>query len=115
MSDFPSIRTPSDIRGDHYKGQVRAEFKAGYVHSHAAHTRSRKRFWLIWAGLNETDLASLLSHVDSNLGGTFNWTHPLTSVEYVVRYLEDHIPYDYVSTDPAEGHCYWVECALEEN
>ncbi len=115
MSDFPSIRTPGTIRIEHYKGQVRADFTAGYVHSHAAHTRSRERIYLGWPGLNETDLASLLSHFDSNLGGTFNWTHPLTSVEYVVRYLEDRIPYDYVGTDPAEGHCYRVECALEEN
>lgn len=115
MSAFPSMRTPGSIRIEHYKGQVRADFTSGYVHSRAAHTRSRERIYLGWPGLNETDLATLLSHFDSNLGGTFDWTHNLTSTVYVVRYLKDEIPYDYVSTDPAEGDCFRVEVALEEN
>ena len=114
MSAFPSIRTPSTIREVHQRGQIKTEFESGYVHSRARATTSRKKFVLGWSGLNETDLASVLSHFDSNLGGTFNWTHNLTSAVYVVRYSEDSIPYGYAGTDPAEGDYFRVEVALEE-
>lgn len=114
MSDFPAIATPSSIRYGHIKGQVRTDFMAGYVASRAEHTASRKLFFLGWLGLNETDLASLLSHFDSNLGGTFNWTDPLNSTSYVVRYSKGEIPYDYAGTDPAVGDYFRVEVDLEE-
>ncbi len=112
MADWPSIENPSRIVEGHFKAQVRTEFEGGYVHTRARHTRSRKWFKIFWDLMPYADLATLLTFFDANLGGTFNWTHPITSTAYVVRFSEDEITYKHVG--PAGAGWYSVETRLEE-
>lgn len=113
MADWPSsLPEPSVTPAQHRKGQVKAPFKGGYVHSHAAETRAREAWELSWDGLSQTHLNTLFTFFDANIGGTFNWTWAADDATYVVRFAEDEIKYDYIGK--ASGD-YKVSLSLEEN
>ncbi len=116
MADWPSIPNASILPFRHIKRQIKADFQAGYVHSHAAETRSRKTWTLSWKALKAADLSTLLTFFDSHLGDTFNWTNPVDSVTYVVRFSEGEIKGEYGGDDPTDGIYYVdVSLGLEEN
>ena len=116
MADWPDIPNASVLPFRHIKRQIKAGFQSGYVHSHAAETRSRKRWPLSWKVLKAADLSTLITFFDNNLGGTFNWTNPADSVTYVVRFSEGVINFTYGGDDPTYGVYYVdVSLGLEEN
>lgn len=102
MADFPSIRT-SDwelFKERPRKRQVRTTFEAGYIHSRAAATLTKKIFSIGWKWLLRTEYNTLVTFFSANQGGTFNFTHPITSVVYVVGFAEDELPdIDSIGTD----------------
>jgi len=91
-----TIATPSDIRERRLKGQIKSKFEDGTIQSVAKNTRTRLAFTLIWADISTTDKTSIESFFDSNLGGTFTWSHPITGVSYTVRFSKDEIEFTYV-------------------
>lgn len=94
---WPSIIKPSiPLEEETIKAQLRTEFEAGYVHSRARDTRARTRWNLKWKSMSETDYQTLKSFFESNVGGSFTWTHPVSSASYTVRFttevLTGHVP-----------------------
>lgn len=66
---------------------IKSTFEAGYVLARAKFTRERNNFKLSYSLLSNADKVLLKDHMDSVLDITpFNWTHPITSVTYSVRY-----------------------------
>lgn len=94
MANFPSIQKPSQkLFGQQLsRHQVKTGFEGGTVQSFPKHTSSRWVFTLGWAALPDADFISLYQHFDQNQGTTFNYTHPLTSTVYSVRYADDALP-----------------------
>lgn len=94
MADWPNIAQVSQDLFAQYKqkGQIRTEFENGAVQSRARATSARWVFLLGWKALGQTDYATLCTFFDNNMAGTFNWTHPVTSMVYVVRFSEDQLP-----------------------
>ncbi len=75
MSTFPAIPNPVlGSGGSLFKAQVRTEFEGGYVQSRAKHTRSRKRFRLIWSHMKEADWDLLTAFFIANQGGSWGYT-----------------------------------------
>ncbi|MCK4522084.1 MAG: hypothetical protein KAU20_05905 [Nanoarchaeota archaeon] len=73
----------------------------GYVISRAAWTKARKTFTIKYNDMSTTDYNTLLSFFTVNAkGGTeiFNWTHPITSVIYEVRFKEDILNVSYMTS-----------------
>jgi len=94
MANFPLSRKPSPkyFSQNPFKPQVKTNFDAGYVQSRANATRSRMEFSTGWDGITETELQSLITFFEDNIGTTFNWTHPTTSTVYTVRFVENRLP-----------------------
>ena len=109
MATFPNIEKPSGMTERTVKGQYKTEFEAGYVQSRAKWTRSRKIFALSWTAMEDADKVLLEVFFDNNLGATFNWTHPVSSTTYTVRFVEDELPAQYVPVN------HWqIDLTLEE-
>lgn len=113
MADFPDIREPdwTQFRQKKYKKQVRTEMASGKVQSRPAHTAIKYIFTIGWKWLTTTDYGLLETHFEENIGDTFNWTHPDTTV-YIVRYASDEFP----EVSQLDGN-YWLgpeELILEE-
>lgn len=94
MGAWPSIQAPAEEYFAEWmeKGQVRTEFENGVVQSRARATSERMVFKLGWKGLSNTDWGSIKTHFAANIGGTFSWTHPISSTSYTVRYRDDRLP-----------------------
>ena len=91
MADFPSIRT-SDwqlFKEKTMKRQIRTKFEAGYVQSSAGSTVAKKSFSIGWEWLTRADFAALVTFFETNQGGSFNFTHPITETVYIVRFAEE--------------------------
>jgi len=113
MASFPSSLPDPEVHGleeDYNKTAVRTEFEAGYVQSRARFTRAR-RTWskIYWTGLSSSDLSTLLTFFNTYQGDSFTWTHPITSVEYTVRFSCDKVNYKYVAPE-----YYEVTISFEE-
>lgn len=97
MTTWPaSLPNPSRLREVPKKGQIRAEFEAGYTQSRAKWTRTRRLFELEWLALTESEKSTLDTFFDNNLGGTFTWTHPVNETSYTVRFTDDELDETYV-------------------
>jgi len=108
---WPSIAAPTRIQAKHIKGQHKSKMETGRVISGAKHVVGMLSLTLYWDAMTQTDLNSLLAAHESDAGGTFSWTHPLTNVTYTVGYAEDEIAHD---LSGAKVNRYEVQVALEQ-
>lgn len=110
MADFPSIATPDyGTTEATYLPQIRTEFEGGYVQSRKRTTRARGQWTLGWNALSEADYQTLKAFFIANQGGSFNWTHPTTSVVHVCQFSGDTLP-----GDPVLPGFRSVELPIEE-
>ena len=94
---WPTIAIPNQIKVEFYKAADRSKFESGRQVSGAKDAAVRRRFTLIWErSLPQTDLDSLGGAFETDQGGTFAWTHPISATSYTVGYGQDSI----------EGHLY---------
>ncbi len=94
MTDFVSIQK-SDwrlFREKPKKRQIITPFEAGYKQSRAAATQMKWEFTIGWPSMLRTDYDLLVVFFKTYLGSTFNFTHPITSVVYVVGFMDDELP-----------------------
>ncbi|MDA8139025.1 MAG: hypothetical protein M0036_10265 [Desulfobacteraceae bacterium] len=108
---WPSIAAPTRISAKHHKGQYKSKMETGRVLSGAKHVVGLRSFELYWDAMTQADLDALISAHESDAGGTFSWTHPLTAVTYTVGYAEDEIAYD---LSGAKVNRYVVQVSLEQ-
>jgi len=109
MATWPNIENPSSLNERTVKAQIKSDFEAGYVQSRTKWTRSRKIFELSWDNMDAADKSTLEDFFENNIGGTFTWTHPLTSTSYTVRFKENELRARHVPVN------FWrVDVALEE-
>jgi hypothetical protein len=94
MANFPTLPVPSRqfFSQKPVKAQVKTKMEDGTVQSRPQHTRMRWTFTIGWDVLSETDYATLHAFFNTYIGSTFNWTHPITSVTHVVRFVNDELP-----------------------
>lgn len=89
MADFPvTLPTPSWQYFDQQpvKAQIKTPFESGKAQSRPKHTSMRWKFTIGWQALTQTQYATLYGFYDDYIGATFNWTHPVTSTVYTVRF-----------------------------
>lgn len=93
MADWPNIPA-ADFGTEEsvYKPQVRTPFEGNYSQSRPATTRAIRIFPLAWSVMSEPDYQTLEAFFIANQGNSFNWTHPITSVGYVCRFVGDALP-----------------------
>lgn len=86
---WPSIIAPTySTGGETYLPQLRTEFEGNYVQSRPRSTRATRRWMLVWDDMPEADFQLLEAAFIADMGTTFSWTEPATSVVYTVRYSE---------------------------
>jgi hypothetical protein len=113
LGNWPSIVSPTyGTSVEHYKPQVRTEFEAGYVQTRVRATLAKKRWTARWNYMPEADYQTLETFFDTNQGGSFNWTEPVTGASYVCRFASNSLN----STWVTRGATYYrsVEVILEE-
>lgn len=111
MADFPTTIRKSDwdlFSQVRVKKQVRTRMESGVVQSRALYTASKWLFKIGWKYLTTSEYDTLVTFFDANLGGSFNFTHPITDVVYVVRFTQDNLP-----ESPPIGEDYWSLSGLE--
>lgn len=88
MTDFPTLPTPSwqFFKQTPIKSQIITPFESGKVQSRPRHTSMRWKFTIGWQALTQTDYATLYTFYEDYVGTTFNWTHPITSTVYSVKF-----------------------------
>jgi len=95
MTDFPSTIQTSDwrlFREKPKKRQIKTTFESGHVQSRAGATQMKREFTIGWPSMSRTDYDSLVTFFESYQGTVFNFTHPITSVVYSVRFMENELP-----------------------
>jgi hypothetical protein len=101
MANFPTLsKTPVfPLREGLRDMALRSPFEAGYVLARPRFTRI-PRVWpeISYYGMTDSDQSTLFTFEQTTVKQTdsFNWTHPETSVVYVVRFLG---PVDYELVD----------------
>jgi len=102
---FPVIETPQEVLTETVNaGTIRSDFEAGYTQTRAKFTRMRQTFELKWKYLPSTDYAVLKTYFESTaIGGaqSFTWAHGTT--DYVCRFAEDRLTFDYIPPDYYQG------------
>jgi len=88
MADFPSLPTPSwqYFSQQPIKSQLITPFESGKAQSRPKHTSMRWRFTIGWQALTQTQYQTLYEFYRDYAGTAFNWTHPVTSTVYSVRF-----------------------------
>lgn len=87
---WPSIADPDwGTEEETIHPQKRTPFEGNYVQSRPAATRSRAKWPLGWKLLPESEYQTLLTFFNTNLGGMFTWTHPISGTSYTCRFSGD--------------------------
>jgi hypothetical protein len=113
LPNWPSIAAPTfGSTEEDYRPQIRTEFDGNYVQSRVRATRSVKRWVWRWNYMTEADYQTLITFFQTNQGGSFNFTHPVTSVAYACRFSGNSLS----STFVTRGETYYrsVEVGIEE-
>jgi hypothetical protein len=100
--DYPtlSIKPASPMPQDSQKKTLRSPPEAGYVITRGLWTRAKKTWHIDYPAMPVADYNTLLAFFEGSAGGgaeIFNWTHPITSTIYEVRFLEDKLPAEYLT------------------
>lgn len=86
---WPDIQDPAKVVEKFTKAQIKSRFESGKQISRPKHTRGRYQWSLEWTALHEDDWALLKLAFNSDIGTSFEWTHPRSQITYTVRYAED--------------------------
>lgn len=114
MANFPTLSQNPAINWGEKKAfdpTIRSKAEGGYVQTRSRFTRLPKKWEIKYKSISTADKDLIEAHEDTQRVGAdkFNWTNPLNSTVYEVRYLE---PIDYKIAG-AQG--YWdVEFILEQ-
>lgn len=112
MTTWPST-LPAPDRGleeELFLPQLRTEFESGAVQSRRRATRARRRWPLMWSALTETHYQTLEEFFLANQGGTFTWTHPVTSTSYTCQFSGDSLKSGHNSAGYRSADCPIEEC-----
>jgi hypothetical protein len=113
MADWPvnSIQNPAYGMGDDYfRAEIRSDYEGGYAQTRPRATRGISQFPpLEWPIMPEAQYQTLLTFAKSNMGGSFNWWHPVSSAQYLCRFTGEKI----FSRPVSPGYRY-VRAYLEE-
>ena len=95
MADFPTLSKDVSVSYEEQiiKPSVRVKFEGNYVQSRPKYTRTQKIFKISFSALTSSDISTLNTFFDDNHGSSFNWTNPVTSTVFNVRFMEDSIKY----------------------
>lgn len=90
MANFPTLSNlPSyPLQESREDSVLRSEFEGGYEQTRAQFTRVRRKWDVSYSNLTTADKNTLDAFIDTVNGGAdaFNWTHPVTSTVYSVRF-----------------------------
>ena len=96
MANFPNIR-PNDIEEKVIKPIVKSSFNSGYEQTRPRYTRKTKEFTLDFVALTFSNADLLETFIMDNQGLNFNFVHPISGVNYIVRHNNDDITFKYPS------------------
>jgi hypothetical protein len=110
MADWPNIPA-ADFGTDEklFKPQVKHPFDGSYSHSRPKTTRGVHFFPQAWSNMQESDFQTIETFFLANQGGSFNWTHPISSTVYVCRFTENFLESTWIG--PGQRS---VKCPIEE-
>jgi hypothetical protein len=93
MSAWPTgLRQPDvGFEEEIYFPQIKNDFESGYVQSRPKATVAKRRWDLTFSLLPPVEYGYLETHFLGNQGGTFSWTHPISSTVYTARYAMDSL------------------------
>lgn len=116
MTDYPTLAENPDVQGfkegPAVDPTIRSETEAGYRITRKRFTRVPKKWDFKYTQMSNADKEALATFEESvGYGsGIFNWTHPVSSTQYIVRFAE-LVKYDLSESDNNEWD---VSVSLEE-
>lgn len=95
MNAWPSIAEPKfPIQEKTLLPVIKSETDSPYMQTRKKWTAAKKYWTLEWddkVSLLETDYQTLETFFLANQGSAFTWTHPATSVTYIVFFNQDEL------------------------
>lgn len=93
MANFPTLTASPTIdwqEGKAFDPAIRSKTEGGYVQTRPRFTRLPKKWEIKYKAITTTDKDLIETHENTQKAGAdkFNWTNPLNSIVYEVRYLE---------------------------
>ena len=89
MAAFPDIPVTIGSQSSLYIPIVQTESEGNYLRVRRKTTRSRRIFTLDFKEISYTDYALIEAFFEANQGISFTWTHPVTSIEYDLVFMQD--------------------------
>ena len=86
LSINPSVRDWTEEKA--FDPTIRSRSEGGYVKTRARCTRIPRKWHMVYDALSKTDKETLEEYEDDQQvgAGSFNWTNPLNSTTYSVRF-----------------------------
>jgi hypothetical protein len=76
------------------KPALRSKSEAGYTMTRSRMTLAKERRVLRWNYISNTDFATLKTFFETNSGGSFSWTDPMTSETKEYTFSDDELKFD---------------------
>ncbi|MFH2013826.1 MAG: hypothetical protein ABIJ17_02540 [Patescibacteria group bacterium] len=93
MASYPSLSTlPNEPLDRGWKDSTLiSDTDADYIRTRARNSRLPKTFGIHYRLMKDSDYQTLEAFFEARMGSSeaFTWTHPITSVNYTVRFLKD--------------------------
>jgi hypothetical protein len=101
---WPSIQLPTFGSEDIVsKPALRSKSEAGYTMTRSRMTLAKERRGLKWDYISNTDFATLKTFFETNSGGSFYWTDPMTSETKEYTFLDDELSFTYAAPNYMSG------------
>jgi phage-related protein len=104
MAVFPTLsKGPTQKYTETYmKPSVRTPFDGNYEQTRPKFTRAVNTFTVNFKFIDATDKSTLKTFFAANNGESFDWTNPLDSVTYLVRFADDQLDFKNLGADRFE-------------
>lgn len=105
MASWPETLPVPDVGsgGEFYKPQIRTEKENGDIQSRPQFTGDGREIKeLIFSNLTQTQFGTLKTFVNSNMGLTFDYTHPLTAATVTMRFTSNGFRFTHSGYDRYE-------------
>nr|DAR57085.1 MAG TPA: TIGR02217 family protein [Caudoviricetes sp.] len=96
--------------GPQFKTEI-SSFESGKEQRRQKWSTDRKRFHLVYNHIAAATAAAILAEFESCKGAfsTFSWTNPADSTSYTVRFVEDSLQLQYVTTNVVKLEFDFIE------
>jgi hypothetical protein len=98
MNTFPNLNIEAtSFKEESIKPVLKSSYDGGYEIQRLKYSRTIRKFTFTLKALSATEADTVSAFFEANQGVEFIFVHPVTSVNYTVRFDMDSLKFDYIS------------------